>query len=196
MRYRDDPSRSLQQRVLSAVAAFPAFLIGPVRGPLIGSLAGQPQLRLIDEFQDGGQVIVSARLMARGSLSSADEVHHFFGHAVCGRGWYTTFQVLVALCVVSIDRSAIILRGSTFTFGMDWMAPSTDRLLKAEVASMGKASFWPLCRFELRCGDFADVNDELLPVDREYGDRYAHRVSVLVKGAAEDLEHGDSAVGR
>ena len=62
---------------------------------------------------------------------------------------------------------------------------------------IGALSLWPrLHRLKLWTGDFADINDELLPVHREYGDSYPHRLAALIKRCTKDLEHGDPAVRR
>lgn len=95
IRYRDNPSRFLRQRIPDAVAALPALLVRPVFRPLVGVLAGQPQLRLIDELQDGGQVNGSGapdakvqlpprtRLTASTGMSSVADLGHFVSDPTC-----------------------------------------------------------------------------------------------------------------
>ena len=83
--YGDDPSRSLYEGVSGSVAAFPTLLIRPILLPLIGVLAGQPQLCLSDEFQHNRQVSDICAPDVQEQLSTTHEADNLIRHVFGGR---------------------------------------------------------------------------------------------------------------
>jgi hypothetical protein len=125
-RYGDNPSCPLRQRSLDTVAALPALLVGPVLGPLIRFLAGQPQLRLIDELKDSGQVTVNGTPDVKAQLPLADEAHDYFGyfgHVVRNRSGVLRFRLHSRRASVCSDSSTDVPDSFYRRIRHRWMAP-------------------------------------------------------------------------